>query len=918
VEFRLLGPLEVRAGGRVCALGGAKQRAVLALLLLHANEVVSSDRLIDELWGERPPKTAQTTLQVYVSRLRKALPAGVLERREPGYLVLLAPEQLDLRRCEALLHEGRQALAQGEAARALKRLEQALGLWRGPPLADFAFASFAQAAIGRLEELRLACLEERIEAELALGRHPELAGELEALVEQQPLRERLHAQRLLALYRSGRQAEALAAYQQARRLLVDELGIEPSPALQRLEQQILNQDEALEWTPPSEPEPPATNLPAPATPLVGRERELAEAGELLRAHRLLTLTGAGGSGKTRLALELAAGAAAEYEHGAWWVPLQALRDPDLVEPTIAQTVGAAADLAEHLHGKHSLLLLDNFEQVAEAAPRLASLLAAAPQLTLLVTSREPLHLSGEQEYPVPPLAETDAVALFSERALALRPDFTPDEAVAAICRRLDCLPLALELAAARVKVLSSETLLARLEQRLPLLTGGTRDLPERQRTLRATLEWSYDLLSENEQRLFTRLAVFAGGCTLESADAVCDAELETLASLVDKSLLRKEDERFAMLETIREYALEQLEASVEAEELHRRCVRQLLELAERASPELQGPDQNTWLDRLGAELANVRSCLAWALTHEELELALRLASALWSFWYVRAQPLWGEWTRWLEEALARAEEVPAGVRARAFRALGSSLYFQGRYEAAARAGEEALSLFRAIGDEMGTAVALNRLGMFAWALGDDDRARTLREEALASFRELGDRHGEAISLHDLGEQARDLGDFRRATELLEESVRLLRELGDHRSAAAALHGLADAALDEGDCARAGELYDETLVLLNDLGDKRGTAYCLAGLASVAAWLEKPGLAGRLWGAVEAAEEELHVELLSMERARYERALARCAGDLVFERAVTEGRSLGLERAVEEALRNRMREEPSLLGSSSPT
>jgi predicted ATPase/DNA-binding SARP family transcriptional activator len=913
VEFRLLGPLEVRAGGRVCALGGAKQRAVLALLLLHANEVVSSDRLIDELWGERPPKTAQTTLQVYVSRLRKALPAGVLERREPGYLVLLAPEQLDLRRCEALLHEGRQALAQGEAARALKRLEQALGLWRGPPLADFAFASFAQAAIGRLEELRLACLEERIEAELALGRHPELAGELEALVEQQPLRERLHAQRLLALYRSGRQAEALAAYQQARRLLVDELGIEPSPALQRLEQQILNQDEALEWTPPSEPEPPATNLPAPATPLVGRERELAEAGELLRAHRLLTLTGAGGSGKTRLALELAALASDRFSDGTWFVNLAPIADPDLVVATIAQTLGLRPapggsieqTLAVYLSTRELLLVLDNFEQVIEAAAGMAELLAGSAALKLLLTSREPLHLQGEHEYAVPPLAGSEAVALFLERARAVKPAFELAEAnaaaVAEICVRLDGLPLALELAAARAKVLSPQAMLERLEYRLPLLTGGARDLPERQRTLSAAIDWSYQLLEQEERQLYARLGVFVGGCTLETAEAVCDAELDDLASLVDKSLLRREGERFTMLETIREHALERLEASGEAEEQRRRHAERYLDLAERAEPELRGPEQGAWFDRLEADLPNFRSCLAWALASEEVELALRLATALWQLSLDRAQALWREETRWLEEALAKGKDVPSALRARALYILGMAVFYQGHYHAATRAHEEALSLFRKLDDEASAIRVLNRLGSSAWALGETDRAQRLCREALALSRRLGDKRGEADSLMHLGDVARDVGDLRSAAESLESCIRIMRELGDHLRIAGATHSLGDVALEEQDWAAALELYRESLALTDTLGDKRGNAYCLAGLAGVAASVEEIERAGRLWGAVEAGEDELGVRLLSVERARYERLLAPCAGDPAFEKGVAEGRSLGLARAVEEEL-----------------
>src|SRR2546425_2907919 len=482
MEYRVLGPLEVRDGERSLPLAGAKQRALLALLLVKANHVVSRERLIDELWGEQPPETAVQSLQVYVSRLRKLLPPDTLVTRPPGYLLEVASDELDLQRFERLLADGHEALAQGDPERASAVLHEALALWRGPALAEFAFEPFAQAEIGRLEDLRLAAVEERIEADLALGRHADLIGELEALIAENPHRERLRGELMLALYRSGRQAEALEAYQAARRALVEELGIDPGSALEQLQRQILNQDPALAL----EPRPPVlkqTNLPVAPNALIGRERELAEAAALLRRAdvRLLTLVGPGGTGKTRQALQLAADAVEEFDHGVFWVSLATVHDPALVEPTIAQTVGAKDGLAEKLAGKRALLLLDNFEHVAEAALALASLLADAPDVKLLVTSREPLHLAGEREFPVPPLREPEAVALFVERAYTAE----PDDVSADICRRLDCLPLAVELAAARTKVLTPPALLARLERPLPLLTGGPPDAPQPQRTLPA-------------------------------------------------------------------------------------------------------------------------------------------------------------------------------------------------------------------------------------------------------------------------------------------------------------------------------------------------------------------------------------------------------------------------------------------------
>jgi predicted ATPase len=368
--------------------------------------------------------------------------------------------------------------------------------------------------------------------------------ELEALVSEQPLRERPRAQLMLALYRAGRQAEALQTYQDARRTLVDELGVEPSAALQELQASILRQERTL--APVAKPEP-TPRLPAQPTPFLGRTHELAEIVKLLQCAdlRLLTLTGAGGSGKTRLALRAAAEVAPDYPDGVFWVPLASLRDRALIPASIAQALAIRDErgLAAGIGERRLLLVLDNCEHLLAGAPMLGELLSACPNLKLLATSREPLHLSGEREYLVPTLAEDEAVELFRRRAYAAG----PEQAVVAICRHLDCLPLAIELAAARTKILSPETLLERLDKRLPLLRGGPRDAPERQRTLEATIAWSHDLLSPGEKTLFARLAVFAGGCTLEPAEQVCDADLDGLQSLVEKNLVGRDGARFAML-----------------------------------------------------------------------------------------------------------------------------------------------------------------------------------------------------------------------------------------------------------------------------------------------------------------------------------------------------------------------------------
>jgi predicted ATPase/DNA-binding SARP family transcriptional activator len=557
--------------------------------------VVSADRLIEDLWDGDPPETGRHTMQGCVYRLRQALGADAwrLETRPPGYQLKVSADELDARRFQELAQQGRDALAGGPPAVAAGLLEEALGLWRGPALADLLDSSALAGERARLEGMRLTVLEDRVETDLAVRRHAAVVAELERLVAEHPFRERLWGQLMVALYRAGRQAEALQAFRRAREVLGEELGLEPSPWLARLQEQILVHDPGLGRPQAAGPVRPAHNLPVQQTSFVGRHRELADLAGLLASRRLVTLTGPPGSGKTRLAIEAATRSVEDYPHGVAFVALAELQDPDLVASAVAAAVGVSAPdrpileaLVDHLKPRRLLLVLDNFEHLLPAAPLVTQLLDAAPGLRVLATSRAPLRLSGEQEYgvaglPVPEAAglasqdptRFDALALYADRARAIDPHFalTVDNAAAAaeVAARVDGLPPAVELAAARLRLFPLGELRRRLERVLPLLTEGPSDRPRRQRTLRDAIAWSEDLLDPSQRALFRRLGIFRGGCTLEAAEAVVGDRpvqdvLAGISGLVEASLLQRPAQtgpvRYAMLETIREYALDHLRA----------------------------------------------------------------------------------------------------------------------------------------------------------------------------------------------------------------------------------------------------------------------------------------------------------------------------------------------------------------------
>ncbi|HZB86942.1 MAG TPA: BTAD domain-containing putative transcriptional regulator, partial [Gaiellaceae bacterium] len=871
-----------------------------------------------------PPQTAANALQVAVHGLRKLLGRDRIVSRGAGYLLRVAPEELDLLQFEALVEKAR-----GERPTvAAQTLRLALSLWRGRPLADLAEAPFAAIEAGRLEEERLAALERRLEADLALGRADELVGELESLIAEHPFREGLRARLMLALYRAGRQAEALEAYREARELLVEELGVEPGDELRRLEQAILRQDPAL--APP--PRPPKGNLPAPPTPLVGRELELAAVTGLLRSPdvRLVTLTGTGGTGKTRLALEVARELAADLPDGAVLVDLAPLAEPEEVVPTVARTLAVAESrgstlesLKEALRDRGLLLFLDNFERVDDAAPVVSELLAAAPGVKALVTSRAVLRLSGEYEYPLPPLrvpdreerrrldvlARNEAVALFLSRAQAARHDFRLSaetaEPVADICVALDGLPLALELAAARCRQLSVHDVAAGLEERLELLTGGPRDAPARQQTLRATIAWSYELLTPAEQRLLAELGVFAGGCTLEAAAAVCRATAEALEALAGQSLLQRDehdgDLRLRMLETVRAYALEQLEASGAGDVARHRHADHFRALAEEAGAALwasvQGPDRAVWLERLDRDYENMRAALAWA-GGKDPETQLRLAAGLIEFWIDRAYLEEGR--GWLGQALAGSNNSASPLRAKALHGASYLAGAQGDYAPCEALGRESLEAYRALGDQEGAGRTLHLLAQVADARGDPERALPLAEQSLALARELGHERGVIVSLRHLGSLARQAGEAERAATLLEEARELARSLGDASALAHVCTDLGALALAGGDGETASRLARESAGLHKGIGNTAGLASSVHLLGLIAEQEGRAERAARLFGAAESLRETAGSVLHSSGEADYRAAAARASAALgqdAFDTALAEGRALPLEDAL---------------------
>jgi predicted ATPase/DNA-binding SARP family transcriptional activator len=963
MRFGILGPLEVRASdGAPVAVGGPRVRALLALLLLDAGRVVTAERLIGALYGEDPPAGVANALQSQVSRLRRGLRAtdgsgDLVEFHPAGYRLAVELDDVDALRFERLARDGRRALAAGDHARAAALLREGLDLWRGPALADVTAASLAEAQAARLEELRLGAFEDHAEARLALGGHRDLVTGLQDLVTVHPLRERLRGQLMRALYGGGRQAEALAVFEDARRTLADELGADPSPELVQIHLAILRADPALTAGPPQERESVSSARSALASQLtsfVGRQEELARVGGLLAAERLVTLVGPGGTGKTRLAIEAGGRVPGEVRFVDLAV-IESRANGTGPDGTVAQTVidalgireagrqpaapgshpDPASRLVEALTDRDLLLILDNCEHVIdEAAGLVHRLLGACPGLRMLATSREALGITGEALCPLTPLAVPPpgadpadalgypAVRLFADRAAAVRPGLELDALTVAtmvrLCDALDGLPLAIELAAARLRTLTVEEVAARLGaapgqyDRFRLLSRGDRTKAPRHRTLRAVVQWSWDLLGEDERLVARRLTVFAGGATPDAAARVCDVSAEEaddlLTDLADKSLVEGDGGRYRMLDTIREFCAERLAGAEETEAARAAHAAYFLELAETAEPHLRRAEQLEWLACLNAERGNLLAALR-ALVDTDHARALRMLAAMSAYWWLRG--LRSEGAATATELLAlMGSEPPAGMDEEYALCVMLALHGGGDDPALDGYRRRIDSIMADLGSDRPT---LRPMSTMLWALntGPSEANIELQEARMGrdpwsgalrhfgggyqllfasdlagadaefswgetDFRALGDRWGLSAMLAERGRIAAAHGDWERAQTLIDEAVEHVRQLDSAEDMADCLQLTADIRLRRGDLEGARQSYERAHALAHRAGGAEKISDTLVGLGEVA----------RLRGDLAEA------------RHRYEAALSRCVAEGFAIRYTRAMALIGLGRLAE--------------------
>lgn len=900
--LRVLGPIEVMGVDGPAQIS-VKPRSLLAALAIRHGATCTSDDLTDALWGESPPASAPKLLQVYVSQLRKVLPAGIrITTGTTGYELDVAPEEMDAILFERWLADGRAALRAANPALAASTLARALALWQGPAYADVRYEPFAADEVERLDRLRELALEERIDADLRRGRHAEVLGELRGLLAADPSREGLAAHAMLAAYRVNGPSEALAIFATVRDAIRDEVDEEPGTELLDLRDRIARRDPALA----PEPETAArgsggTPLPAAPNVLVGRQRELAELRTLLArpSVRLVSLTGAGGSGKSRLALELATDLEPSFANGAVLVELASLHDPALMPSTIARGLGlepgadAMAALLDALANRELLLVLDNLEHLREAAPDLVHLLAGAPRLVIIATTRVVLHVSGEHVYPVAPLPEGDAVALFAERARSQDPTFprdaTTERTVAEICRRLDGLPLPIELAAARVRALGLRTLDERLASRLTVLTGGPRDLPARQQTLRETLAWSVNLLEPPVAEVFAALAVFPSGCSMDAAHVVTGATDEELIALVDHHLVQATEadgeRRYRLLETVREYAYELLGSR--REEVERAHAAYFATLAERAPT--RGPEQPHGIAILDLELDNLRAAMDHASETDDPVLGRRLAAALSRYWQVRG--LLAEGRARLAATIADGPTAAPEHYGRVLFGAGILAWALGEYSEGRRLANELLTSAARSGsvmDAFGGHRILASIALRERDFGASER-HSLRSIALAQ--QLGSEIDIINTELNHAVLLLDMGQIETAVTWLEGLLGRYRAAGVGEGVGLALLNLGEADYLLGDDERAGRRFEEARVAFEAVGFRAHVGHALQGLAAVDARQGRAATAAQLLGRaatvlaeVGASDDDFNPQMVSQAVANAREAL----GYEVYEQIFREG------------------------------
>jgi predicted ATPase/DNA-binding SARP family transcriptional activator/DNA-binding CsgD family transcriptional regulator len=954
----LLGGFRVSVGSRSIEEGEWRLRkaaALVKLLALEPGHRIHRERVRDLLWPEMDETAQANNLRQALHAARRILEPETppdtaslyLERR--GELLELCPNSplwVDVEAFEEAVAAARRA---GDTA----TYRAALDLYAGDLLPEDRYEGWTEERREGLRGTYLGLL-------LGLAKLHEERGETEEAVEAlrrllavEPAQEEAHA-RLMRLYAlSGRRAEALGQYERLREELSRDLRVEPAASSRRLREDIVAgrfpsaaRPSRVDRLPEESLSTGAHNLPIPRTSLVGRDREMVEVKRLLSMTRLLTLTGAGGSGKTRLALEVSKDLVGAYKDGVWLVELAGLPEGELAPQAVASVLGVREQpgrpitrtLEDHLRAKELVLVLDNCEHLIEDAAHLVdTLLASCPRLRVLATSREVLGVAGESTWRVPSLSvphtdrlpevgeltRYDAVRLFLERARLRVPTFdvTPENApaVTEVSRKLEGIPLAIELATAWVGGLSVEQIAERLEEPLKLLTVGPRTSTSRQQTLRGALDWSYELLNDRERKLFSRLSAFAGGWTVEAAQAVGAGEgteedevLELLLRLVDKSLVVTETSpeegalRYRMLEPVRQYARETLEGSGEAEVIRSRHAALFMALAEQAYPELRGPGQLEWMHRLGQENDNLRAAIAWALSAGEVETAARLGWALWPFWWVRGNHREGR--RLVEAALEGEVDLPPELRIRATACAATMAYGQADNEAVVSYAEELMELSRQVGrDPLTEAYANAGFGLVAMDRGEFEEATTRLEEALALFLESGEV-GMAAQTHTwLGTVLLLQGERDRAVPRFEEGLALARQMGDRVGIYNALYTLAQVALVRGEHELAIRRFSEGLGLSEEMGDQAYAAYCLEELAAVAGARGEAERSARLFGAAHGLLENIGMAVWTFykpDRSLYERTMADLRarlGEAAFEAAFSEGRAWPPEQAIEYAL-----------------